>query len=170
MAGPRDDKIHPLPLGLPLCGQQPPRGFGRLQHAPPAPDQAQGGIQPLPASASPGQPRPASANRQIYSGWPAIPVSFPPRLPHAPTRAHRRGAPCALGTRTAPQPHPSGCAAALVALTLTLTLAPTLAPTPALARTLAPTLILTLTPSLTPTPTRCSATQGCSRRSTTRSY
>ena len=88
MAGPRDDKIHPLPLGLPLCGQQPPRGFGRLQHAPPAPDQAQGGLQSRLASASPGQPRPAPANRQIYSGWPAIPVSFPPRLSHAPTRAH----------------------------------------------------------------------------------
>ena len=37
-----------------LCGKQPPRGFGRfaLQHAPPAPDQAQGSLQPRPASAS----------------------------------------------------------------------------------------------------------------------
>ena len=99
--------------------------------------------QPRPASASLGQPPPASANRQNHSGWPAITVSFPPRLPHAPTRAHRRGAPRALGTRTAPQPHPPGCAAALVALTLTLTLTPTLAPTSALSLA----LTLTLTPT-----------------------
>ena len=38
----------------PLCGRQPPRGLGQfaLQHAPPASDQAQGGLQPRP---SPGQ-------------------------------------------------------------------------------------------------------------------
>ena len=43
---------------------KPPRGPGRLarQHAPPAPDRAQGGLQPRPASASLGQPRPASAS------------------------------------------------------------------------------------------------------------
>jgi len=35
--------------------------FG-LQRAPPAPDRAQGGLQPRPASASLGQPRPASAS------------------------------------------------------------------------------------------------------------
>ena len=48
------------------CAEQPPRGFGQfaLQHAPPAPDQAQGGL----------QPRPASANWQICSGWPALPA------------------------------------------------------------------------------------------------
>ena len=39
------------------CGTQPPRGFGpfALQHAPPAPGQAQGGLQPRPASAGLGQ-------------------------------------------------------------------------------------------------------------------
>eukprot|EP00964_Phaeocystis_antarctica_P033663 scaffold19084_cov64-Phaeocystis_antarctica.AAC.6 len=47
------------------CGKQPPGGFGQfaLQHAPPAPDQAQGGL----------NSRPASANWQMLSGWPAIP-------------------------------------------------------------------------------------------------
>ena len=35
----------------PLCGKQPPRGFG-LQLAPPAPDPAQGSLQARPASAS----------------------------------------------------------------------------------------------------------------------
>ena len=39
-----------------------------LWYAPPAPDQAQGGLQPRPASASLGQ--------LIYSGWPAIPALF----------------------------------------------------------------------------------------------
>lgn len=36
---------------LDLCGKQPPRGLGRsaLQHAPPASDQAQGGLQPRPS-------------------------------------------------------------------------------------------------------------------------
>ena len=39
-------------LGAPPCGRQPPRGFGQfaLQQAPPAPNQAQGGHQPRPAS------------------------------------------------------------------------------------------------------------------------
>ena len=37
-----------------LCGKQPPRGFGQfaLQHAPAAPDHAQGDLPPRPASAS----------------------------------------------------------------------------------------------------------------------
>ena len=45
------------------CGRQPPRESGQfaLQHALPAPAQAQGGL----------QPRPASANGQSCSGWPA---------------------------------------------------------------------------------------------------
>ena len=45
------------------CGNQPPRESGQfaLQHALPAPAQAQGGL----------QPRPASANGQSCSGWPA---------------------------------------------------------------------------------------------------
>ena len=48
------------------CAKQPPRGFClfALQHAPPAPGQAQGGL----------TPRPASANGQACSGWPAIPA------------------------------------------------------------------------------------------------
>ena len=43
--------------GAALCGNQPPRALGQfaLQHAPPAPDQAQGGLQLRPASASLGQ-------------------------------------------------------------------------------------------------------------------
>ena len=47
--------------GVQLCGRQPPRGVGHfgLQHAPPAPEQAQGCL----------QPRPASANWQTCSGW-----------------------------------------------------------------------------------------------------
>ena len=47
---------------------QEPRPFA-LPHAPPAPDQAQGGL----------QPRPASANWQKRSGWPAIPALCVPR-------------------------------------------------------------------------------------------
>ena len=45
---------------LVLCAKQPPRGFGQfaLQHAPPAPDQTQGGLQPQPTGPS--------------SGWPVI--------------------------------------------------------------------------------------------------
>ena len=41
-------------------------GFGQcaLQHAPRAPDRAQGGL----------QPQPASANWQACSGWPALPA------------------------------------------------------------------------------------------------
>ena len=37
---------------------RPPRGLGQLarQHAPPAPDHAQGGLQPRPAAATLGQP------------------------------------------------------------------------------------------------------------------
>ena len=51
-----------------LCGTQPPRGFGpfALPHAPLVPDQAQGGL----------QPRPASAKGQRCSGWPALPAVF----------------------------------------------------------------------------------------------
>ena len=54
-----------------------PRGFGRLilLHAPPAPDQAQGGLQPRPASASLGQPRPIG--RYALAGRPHRPC-----LPH----------------------------------------------------------------------------------------
>ena len=36
-----------FPAGAHLCGKQPPRGFCPL--APPAPDQAQGGLQPRPS-------------------------------------------------------------------------------------------------------------------------
>ena len=47
--------------GLPVrqCRKQPPTSFGRfaLPHASPAPDRAQGGLQPRPASVSLGQPR-----------------------------------------------------------------------------------------------------------------
>jgi FkbM family methyltransferase len=57
-----------------VCGRQPPRGLGQfaLQHARPAPDQAPGG-HPL---------RPASANKQMSSGWPVV---------AAPCFWHRRG-------------------------------------------------------------------------------
>ena len=63
-------------LGISPCGKQPPRGFGQfaLQHAPPASDQAQGGS----------QPRPASASWQMSSGWPA------PCRPYFPRR-HQLG-------------------------------------------------------------------------------
>jgi phosphomannomutase len=60
--GPLACRFHPGSLrGESLCGRQPRTGFGQfaLQHAPPAPDRAQGGP----------QPRPASANWQIRSGW-----------------------------------------------------------------------------------------------------
>ena len=65
--GPLACRFHPGSLrGESLCGRQPRTGFGQfaLQHAPPAPDRAQGGP----------QPRPASANWQTCSGWPAIPA------------------------------------------------------------------------------------------------
>ena len=41
--------------GGPLCGTQPPGGIGQfaLRHAPQVSDQAQGGLQPRPASAIP---------------------------------------------------------------------------------------------------------------------
>ena len=44
-------------VGAALCGKQPPRRFGRFarQHAPPAPNQARGGLQPRAASGSLGQ-------------------------------------------------------------------------------------------------------------------
>ena len=55
----------------PYVDKGTPRGFGQfaLQHAPPAPDQAQG---------SP-QPRSASANWQMCSGWPYTGPVFPHR-------------------------------------------------------------------------------------------
>ena len=53
-----------------LGGKRPPGGPGQLalQHPPPAPGQAQGDLQPRPASASLGQPPPASAKSQAHSG------------------------------------------------------------------------------------------------------
>jgi hypothetical protein len=55
-----------------------PCGFGlTLEHAPPAPDETQGGL----------QPRPASASWQICSGWPW------PHRPHRPRFPHRRSLP-----------------------------------------------------------------------------
>ena len=65
--------------GGPLCGKEPPRGFSpfALQHAPPAPDQAQGGL----------QRRPASAKRQLCSGWPATPAAFSTQAAAAATCA-----------------------------------------------------------------------------------
>ena len=51
--------------GAPLCQKQPPRGFRRfaLQHAPPAPDQAQGGLEPRPVAVD---------DCQICPGGPAM--------------------------------------------------------------------------------------------------
>ena len=48
-----------------------------LQHAPPAPDQAQAGLQPGPAPASLGRPRSAPVTWQAPSGCSAIPALFP---------------------------------------------------------------------------------------------
>ena len=52
-----EDELDALLAGSTLCGEQPPGGLGQptLQHAPPAPDSARGGLQPRPASASLGQ-------------------------------------------------------------------------------------------------------------------
>ena len=72
--------------------KQPPRGFGQfalqLQHAPPEPDRAQGGL----------EPRSASANWPRYSGWRAIPAlvsTYRHRrlvdLPPCAARHQRRG-------------------------------------------------------------------------------
>ena len=63
------DRLSYLDWGLHLCGTQTATQRLRPARPPaliraPAPEQAQGGL----------QPRPASANRQMCSGWPAIPA------------------------------------------------------------------------------------------------
>ena len=70
-----EDELDALLAGIQLCGEQPPGGLGQpaLQHAPPAPDQARGGL----------QPRPASASWQRCSGWPGTPALFSTQAPHA---------------------------------------------------------------------------------------
>ena len=103
------------------CREQPRRGVGqRLRppavHAPLAPDQAQGGLQPRPASARLGQPRPASASlgqprptciqSQRGSGGPALPAlgstqasgSSGPRARSPTPRARRGGHRCSHGS------------------------------------------------------------------------
>ena len=62
---------------------RPPNGHFALQHAPPAPDQAQG--------------VPASANRQRCSGWPATSALFPTQAAAAATCAAPPAAHAAVG-------------------------------------------------------------------------
>ena len=75
------------------CGHQPPRRFGRLalQRAPPAPAQAQGGLQPRPASARPVCRPHRSAG---HTGLSATPLMLPYRpyhtIPHRRCSPHRR--------------------------------------------------------------------------------
>ena len=95
---PREWMLAEAYTGAELCGKQPPRGFGQfsLQHAPPAPDQAQGGL----------PPRPALAYWRMRSGWPAIPTSI---VPYRPWYSRRCGARQPHGAA-----HPRAAAAASV--------------------------------------------------------
>ena len=74
------------------CGKQPPRGWLRPTHLPPALDQAQGGLQPRPASASLGQ-----FGREVFwlAGRPYRPCS--PHRHHACDQRARRVFPLQAG-------------------------------------------------------------------------
>ena len=95
--------------------KQPPRGFGEFalhRHAPPAPDQAQGGL----------QPRPVLANWQLFSGWPY-------RAGHTGLGFHIGGKAAALASEEVLRHFANGVVAAGVSLLLCQKLvAPTLLP------------------------------------------
>eukprot|EP00964_Phaeocystis_antarctica_P033452 scaffold18973_cov66-Phaeocystis_antarctica.AAC.5 len=77
--------VHPEqgepPSGKLPCGNQPPRGFGQF---------ARSSSGRPPASGSLRQPRPASANWQMCSGWQATPALFS-------TQSNRQGQRGAIG-------------------------------------------------------------------------
>ena len=110
------------------CGRQPPGGFGQLalQHAPPAPEQAQGGLQPRPSwqigSSCPaisggrlswssgGRTQLAVTKRRPHTHQAATQLCPKPTLPQAPSRPQeaqvRRARPTSYtGRASGPEHH-----------------------------------------------------------------